>query len=53
MQVLAVLLSIHFAKRVLEVLFLHNFSGSTGTAQSVGIGLYYGTLLYVPPALLP
>jgi len=32
---------IHFLKRVLEVFFLHNYSGKVSQSLSTGIGIYY------------
>lgn len=37
----AILCAIHFAKRDLEVLFVHNYSGSVELSLSIQIGLFY------------
>jgi len=42
-----IMLIIHFAKRVLEVLFLHIYSGSVGLALSSTIGTYYALISYL------
>lgn len=37
----APLLAVHFGKRVLEVLFLHKYSGTMGLKEACGISTYY------------
>ena len=36
-----IFLIVHFAKRLLEVFFLHKYSGKVDRDLSIGIGIYY------------
>ena len=57
--IVASLLTFHFAKRVLETLFVHRYSGSMKAATATFIGIFYSLVsllittmqLAVPPAL--